>query len=286
MNYPLENEIMSEYLNLKKLKNIPRLPLEGKLDLTYRCNNNCRHCWLRIPANSGEKQRELSLEEIKNMVDEARNMGCRRWSISGGEPMLRPDFVEIFNYITSKSASYSINTNGTLITPEIAHLLKRKGTKMVALYGATTDVYDHITRVPGSFEAVMRGFARLKEAGAGFIVQLIPMRDNYHQFDDMIKLAESLSKHYRVGAPWLYLSDCGHQERNQEITRQRLEPKDVIELDKPDPSYEECMNNIEKKETREYDCREGEDRLFASCIDRRRDFHIDPCGQMTFCGFI
>jgi len=93
-------------------------------------------------------------------------MGCRQWSISGGEPMLRPDFEEIFDYITRKSASYSLNTNGTLITPRIAQLLKRKGTKMVALYGATPDVHDWITRNPGSFEAVLRGLAYLKEAGA------------------------------------------------------------------------------------------------------------------------
>jgi MoaA/NifB/PqqE/SkfB family radical SAM enzyme len=59
--------------------------------------------------------------------------------------MLRPDFAEIFDYITSHCASYSLNTNGTLITPEIAELMKRKGNKMVALYGATAEVYDHIT---------------------------------------------------------------------------------------------------------------------------------------------
>ena len=64
---------------------------------------------------------------------------------------------------------------------------------MVALYGATAAVHDHITRTPGSFEAVMQGFAYLKEAGVGFIVQIIPMKDNYGQLKDMIRLAESLS---------------------------------------------------------------------------------------------
>ena len=54
-------------------------------------------------------------------------MGCQKWNISGGEPMLRPDFAEIFDYITDKSVSYSLNTNGTLITPEIARLLEAQG---------------------------------------------------------------------------------------------------------------------------------------------------------------
>lgn len=82
----------------------------------------------------------------------------------------------------------------------MAQLMRRKGGKMVALYGATAEVHDHITRTPGSFERTMRGFAYLKEAGAGFTVQLIPMRDNYHQWDEMQALAQSLSRYWRCGA--------------------------------------------------------------------------------------
>ena len=274
---------MPEYLKSKEVMDIPRLPLEGNLDLTYRCNNNCRHCWLRIPPTSPKEQRELTIDEIRKLVDEARNMGCHKWSISGGEPMLRPDFTEIFEYITRKCTSYSLNTNGTLITPKIARLLRRKGSKMVALYGATAEVHDNITRNPGSLEATMQGFGYLKDAGAGFIVQLIPMRDNYHQFSEMIKLAESLSPHWRIGAAWLYLSACGDPERNREIVRQRLSPKDVVKLDKPDLCYEEW---IEGEEGASCFHLNNDERLFVSCIDARRDFHIDPYGQMTFCCFI
>src|SRR5271157_4199957 len=128
---------------------LPQMPEKGSFDLTYRCNNNCRHCWLRLPVNAPEQRQELSFDEIRRIVDEARAMGCREWSISGGEPMLRPDFPELFDYLTRKARSYTLNTNGTLITPEIARLLTRKGAKMVALYGATTEVHDNITRTSG-----------------------------------------------------------------------------------------------------------------------------------------
>ena len=274
---------MNGYVINKKVDRIPRIPLKGMLDLTYRCNNDCRHCWLRIPAESPERKNELDLEKIREIVDEARKMGCREWNISGGEPMLRPDFMEIFDYVTTKSALYSINTNGTLITPRIARLLKRKGTKMIALYGADAKIHDHITRNPGSFDAAMRGFAYLKEAGAGFIVQLIPMRDNYHQFDEMVRLAQSLSQYWRIGAAWLHMSADGDRERNQEILRQRLDPEDVVELDRPDFSNEIVMKGQKKKLC----CHEGkEDFIFASCIASRRDFHVDPYGKMSFCCFI
>jgi MoaA/NifB/PqqE/SkfB family radical SAM enzyme len=268
---------MQDYCERITVQDGPRLPLEGSIDLTYRCNNTCRHCWVSVPANSPEREKELTFNEITRIVDEARAMGCRRWAISGGEPMLRPDFPEIFDYMTAKCASYSLNTNGTLINPHIARLMKRKGTKMVALYGATAKVHDHITRTPGSFEAVMQGFTYLREAGAGFAVQIVPMKHNYRQLNDMIRLAESLSPLWRIGASWLHLSASGDSKRNREIARQRLDPRDVIDLDKPDLSAE----NTEQ-------CHHAKDdgRLFASCIAGRRDFHVDPYGQMTFCSFV
>lgn len=266
---------------MKKGFDLPRIPLGGNIDLTYRCNNNCRHCWLWLPVNAPERKDELTFDEIRCIVDDARKIGCRNWSISGGEPMLKTDFEGIFDYITGKSISYSINTNGTFITPKIANLMKRKGIKMVAIYGATAEVHDHITRIPGSFEATMQGFAYLKEAGAGFIVQIIPMRDNYHQFNGMVRLAESISSHWRIGAAWLYLSASGDPARNREIKKQRLFPRDVVEFDKPDLCSEEQMGG------EKCPClMNGDERLFASCIAGKRDFHIDPYGKMTFCSFI
>lgn len=268
---------------------LPRLPLDGRLDLTYRCNNNCRHCWLWVHPDGHEKKDELSFNELRNIVDQARAMGCQAWSISGGEPMLRPDFSEIFDYITQKSIVYSLNTNGTLITPEIAKLLTRQGKKMVALYGATAEIHDNVTRNPGSFEATMRGFAYLKEASAGFTVQVIPMRANFHQYKEMLTLAESLSSDYRVGASWLYLSACHSSERNREIMKQRLDPLTTLLLDQPLPFMElkaELDNERLLTETSFCVTNRTDDCLFAACIEKRRDFHIDPYGQMSFCSFI
>jgi MoaA/NifB/PqqE/SkfB family radical SAM enzyme len=270
---------MADYSVTKRNLKVPRLPLNGSLDLTYRCNNNCLHCWLWEPVNSLEKEKELSFNEICDIVDQARRMGTQTWSISGGEPMLRADFPEIFDYITSKVVTYSINTNGTLITPKIASQLKRKGSKMIALYGATTETYDHITRHPGGFEMAMQGFRYMQEAGAGFIVQLIPMKDNYHEWEQMQELALSLSNNWRIGAAWLYKCADGEMHRNEEIGRQRLDPRIVVELDKPDTT-----NNFGKEH--EFQVIEGDDRIFAGCTDNRREFHIDAYGKMTFCSFI
>ena len=89
---------MENYFSSSKRTKLPRIPFEGSIDLTYRCNNNCRHCWVNIPPASQKKNEELSFDEIKKIVLDARAMGCRKWYISGGEPMLRPDFYEIFDH--------------------------------------------------------------------------------------------------------------------------------------------------------------------------------------------
>jgi len=273
---------MTDYFTNREILSAPRLPLEGSLDLTYRCNNNCRHCWVNIPVESDEIAAELSLDEIKSVVDTARSMGCNYWYISGGEPMLREDFAEIFDYITLRSKSYTLNTNGTLITTRIAGLMKRRGNKLVVIYGSDAKVHDHITRTPGSFEAVMQGIAYLREAGAGFTVQIIPMRDNYHQLQDMIKLAENLNRSWRIGSAWLFLSPGGDCERNREIKRQRLSPEIVIELDKPDLTCEERFR-LEFSQIETAGSPEG---LYERCITNRSAFHIDPYGMMSFCGFV
>jgi len=271
--------------SVKKAGPLPRLPLKGNIDLTYRCNFNCRHCWLRIPPGAPQRNEEIDLREITAIADEARAMGCRQWAVSGGEPMLRPDFPELFDYLTRDAATYSLNTNGALITPEIARLMRRKGVKMVALYGATAATYDRVTRTPGAFDAALRGFSRLMEAGAGFIVQLVPMRDNFHEWGAMTALAKSLSPHWRVGAPWLYLSCDRNPHRNAEIAAQRLPPEEVVALDPPDPSSTGPEHDVRPACAAEPGWA-PDDRLFARCIDHRRDFHIDPYGRMSFCGFV
>jgi len=104
------------------------------------------------------------------------------------------------------------------------------------------------------------------------------MKDNYHEYPAMVELAKSLSRHWRIGAPWLYLSACGTDEKNAEIAAQRLPPSEVIALDKPNLSYEE-----EHRPDESCSMDSSDDRLFAGCIEARRDFHVDPYGKYRLC---
>ncbi|HVP90885.1 MAG TPA: radical SAM protein [Terriglobales bacterium] len=273
---------MNRFVSRRRVEALPRLPLKGSLDLTYRCNNDCRHCWLRLAPEAPEAALEIPFEEIRRLVDEAREAGCRQWTISGGEPMLRPDFAEIFSYITARAAFYTLNTNGTLITPALARLMTRPGAKLVALYGATAEVHDRVTRRPGSFAALERGVALLRRAKAGFTVQVVPMRSNFHEYPAMVRLAESWSPSWRVGASWLFLSADGDPSRNRDIAAERLAPDEVLGLDRPergeaggldDGTGDGCPASLAGG-------------LYAGCLAGRRDFHVDPYGGLSFCGLV
>lgn len=271
---------MSRFVSREPRPRLPRLPLGGAVDLTYRCDNDCRHCWLRLAPGSPEGKRELTVEEIRTIVDAARRLGCRDWSLSGGEPMLRPDFAEIFDYITTHSAAYTLNTNGTLITPAIARLMRRRGTKLIALYGATAEVHDRVTRNPGSFEALKKGIGLLREAGARFTVQIVPMKSNLDGYEAMVRLAGSWSPSWRVGAAWLNLAADGDPGKNREIREERLAPADILRIDRPEgPS-----GGLDEGRSSCSSAAGGG--LYAGCLAGRREFHIDPYGGLSFCGFV
>ena len=272
---------MSRFVSRRQVGTYPRLPLKGSLDLTYRCNNDCRHCWLRVPRDSPGAAKEMTRAEIGRLAAEARALGCREWTISGGEPMLRPDFPEIFEDITSRAATYTLITNGTLITPEIARMLKRPGAKLISLYGATAAVHDHVTRRPGSFEDLERGVALLREAGAGFTVQIVPLRDNFHQYGDMVRLAESWGPDWRIGAAWLHLSASRDRKKNIEIMAQRLSPEEIDSIDPlavSDPG--------DPADAAGGCAAAGGSGLYAECLAARREFHVDPYGMMSFCALV
>jgi MoaA/NifB/PqqE/SkfB family radical SAM enzyme len=259
------------------ISSLPRIPLSGSIDITYRCNHDCRHCWLVIPGSAEVRNSELSFAQWREIIDQARALGTREWSISGGEPMLRPDFSDILTYIKESSTVVSVFSNGTLITPAIAKLLKGCDVQ-ISLYGATKDVYDHITRAPGSYEKMMAGIACLREHRVPFTIRAFPMNDNFHQWPQMLEMAQTLADTVRIGAAWLHLSATGDAVKNEEIRRQRLSPRQVIDVDPPNLCWEERYGQGENCHSEERG-----DKLFAECIATRNDFHVEPDGNMSFC---
>lgn len=167
-------------------------PLLSKLDieLTERCNNSCIHCCVNLPEyDQGAKNKELSTEEIKTILEEAASLGCLSVRFTGGEPLLREDFEDVYIYARQLGLKVLLFTNAILITPHLAELFARVPPLEkieVTIYGMKKTSYEEVSRIPGSFEAAWKGVNLLLEKEVPFVVKyaLLPQnKDNMEEFE-------------------------------------------------------------------------------------------------------
>ncbi len=161
----------------------PLLP-ELDMELTERCNNNCIHCYINRPVHDPEtEKREMTADRIGEILNEAAAAGCMTVRFTGGEPLLRHDFSDIYLYARRLGIATVISTNATLVTPELAALFMRypPGRPLdITLYGMKKASYESVSRTRGSFDAAMHGIERLLENRIPFTLRGIrlPGREN------------------------------------------------------------------------------------------------------------
>ena len=103
-------------------------PLLGQLDieLTERCNNKCIHCCINLPEDDAEARgREMSTDFVKDVITQAANLGCLTVRFTGGEPLLREDLAELYEFTRRLGMQVILFTNARLITPKLATLLAK-----------------------------------------------------------------------------------------------------------------------------------------------------------------
>ena len=146
-----------------------RRPLSFDLELTARCNNDCRHCYINLPAGDrAARAAELTAAEILDIAGEAAELGALWCLLTGGEPLLRDDFAEVYLGLKRLGLLVSVFTNACLVTPAHVELFRRYPPRdiEVSVYGATRETYEAVTRRPGSYDAFVRGLELLLEGGA------------------------------------------------------------------------------------------------------------------------
>ena len=105
---------------------LKRTPLSFELELTARCNNDCRHCYINLPAGDlPARQKEWSCDQIGQFADQAVDLGFLWCLLTGGEPLLRPDFPDIYLMLKKKGLLVSLFTNACLLTREHIELFKK-----------------------------------------------------------------------------------------------------------------------------------------------------------------
>lgn len=213
------------------------IPSSFEIELTAACNNNCRHCYINIPPSQAAINRELSRELIEKVADEAAAMGVIWALLTGGEPLLRPDFEEIYLSLRRKGFLITVFTNGNLLTMDHVRLFKKYPPRAleITVYGATVETYEAVTRIPGSFKSFMRGIDLLKNENVPFNLKTVALRANIHEFEAIAAFSRAHSAAPFRFDPLLHLRYDGDAGRNRDIAAQRLTPQEIADLDHRDP---------------------------------------------------
>jgi AdoMet-dependent heme synthase len=166
------------------------IPLSVQVDLTYRCNERCVHCYLDHRDHG-----ELTTVEIKHLMDEMADAGVFILTLSGGEIFLRKDFFELLTYARrERQFCVKLKTNAILIRESEAALLRELGVEsiQISIYSHRPEVHDAITLVPGSLKRSLDAVRFLNSQGLRVILANVLMVQNAQDYQNVRALAAEL----------------------------------------------------------------------------------------------
>jgi AdoMet-dependent heme synthase len=165
------------------------IPLSVHIDLTYRCNERCVHCYL-----DHDDHGEMTTAEIKHLLDEMADAGVFILTLSGGEIFVRRDFFEILEYARKLMFCVKLKTNAVLIREREAKRLKELAVEsiQISIYSHRPEVHDAITLLPGSLKRSLDAIRLLKSQGLKVIIANVLMTQNVEDYRGLRALAAEM----------------------------------------------------------------------------------------------
>lgn len=206
--------------------------IKAQLELTYRCNLHCRHCYTD-PYNSKEFfPRELTTAEIYRLLDEMRNLGIIWLNLTGGDIFMHPDFFEIYERAHSLGFLMQLYTNGTLFTKAVIERLQTHlpFTIDISCHSIDEARFDWFTQVPGSYRAFMRGIDLLKRSGMPYDLKASAMNWNEDDLTAIQQFAERNARPLHISP---YLAPRLNGDTSSLAFRQ--EPDAIVAREFPQP---------------------------------------------------
>ena len=254
-----------------------RVPVAGTLELTSRCNLRCVHCYLGPQEEQWKKRsQELSTQRVLSIIDEITAAGCLYLTITGGDPMLHPDFPEIYRYAREQGLIVTVFCDGILVRDHIVELFREYPPAVVevSLYGATRKTYEAVTRIMGSHARCLTGVRRLIDSGVRVKLKTVLMTVNSHEVEPMRRMAEELGVPFRIdNAIFPCLPD-----NDQGPLRLRVSPEEAVQRELSDPKrLEQWLGHL--------DTHAGVPRSESlyRCGAGVTSFFIDPYGYASPC---
>ena len=191
--------------------------------MTRACNLACVHC--RAGACPSPDPDDLSLEEGRALIGGIAKVGRPILIMTGGEPLLRPDFFDLAQCGVEAGLRVVLATNGVLVTADVAKRIAQVGIARVSVSidGPTAGSHDAFRKIPGAFEAALTGIANLREAGVSVQINTTLTRRNRSDLAAMVKLAE------RVGADAFHVFLLVPTGRAREMSGEEMGPEEYEE---------------------------------------------------------
>ena len=253
-----------------------RVPASGSINLINRCNLSCVHCYL---GSSDSKLRsskaELKSDQWLSIIDQLTEAGCIYVLLTGGEPLLHPEFEIIYHKCVTNGLLVDVFTNGTLITEKTLSLFTNLPPQSVeiSLYGATPQTYETITGVRDSFNKCLQGIEGLVRKQVNVKLKTMMLTWNRGEWEAMGKIAASFGVGFRMDPA---ISPC--LDGNSSPLQYRVDPAEAIKADFANP--ERAASWVKYFKQTELDT---EDVYLYGCGAGLTNFHIDPDGTLLPC---
>ena len=181
------------------------------------CNLKCRHCWIEPPVRDA-KPKHASWDKLMPIFEEGLSLGLSSVKLTGGEPCLHPEIVTIINDLAQMGLKVSMETNSTLLTPEIVKSLKQaKAFVAVSLDGPNKELHEGLRGIPGSFKKAIFGINLLKKAGIRFQVICSLHKGNLEELRQMPGFVTELGAASLKINPITGLGRSADMEQNNEL---------------------------------------------------------------------
>lgn len=177
-------------------------PIAGNFELTPRCNFNCGMCYVHLSeAEQRRRGKELTAEQWLSIGEEACRNGLVFLLLTGGEPTLRPDFMEILSGLKRMGLLISVNSNGFLLRGELLEQILRDPPHRfnITLYGTSNETYEALCGRP-AYDTVLQNIRALRQAGLDVKVNLTLTPENMDDREAVTAAAKELGVHLQTAA--------------------------------------------------------------------------------------
>jgi MoaA/NifB/PqqE/SkfB family radical SAM enzyme len=257
-----------------------RFPLSGQWELTCRCNLRCVMCYTDCFNTPDMLRQELSFHEIVRIMDEIREAGCLELTLTGGEPLARKDFLDIYANAKQKGFLVTVFTNGTLLTEKIADYWTQYPPAMIEIsfHGLTKESFERITQGPGSYERCLEGIRLILERHLPLTLKTAGMTVNRDEILEIKQYVDRLGERNGTKVWYKFGSDIRPRlDGSEDVFEYQLPERDVTAIEQADPEFR--AERFRQDRQMEAHVRRGG----SLCGGGQYKFHIDAYGQLQLC---